>query len=424
MSLWVSAALVAAFVASAPVPATANEVGGEIGGVDVKWSEGPEYPMGIQDSAFGVVGGLVVSAGGFTRHPKDVVKRYPDAFGGARDGFTALTFVFDPANPTAGWIRISDIPGPPRQATLAVVVGNALYAIGGFNYTAPYTYQTTYRLSREQDRWSWTNVGADVPWPVCQGGAVAIGSKIYVVAAADYFAPSGVTERNFFTEAGRGQSPVGRALLVLDTRNAGAGWKRLADLPGVSRAYASVGAVAGKIYVLGGLHAPLRSGATGGVSDLNEWYFNAEGNWRYDPPTDRWDPLAPTRDNANSRAVVVSDRYLVLLGGYKYSNTWSVDGTRSYVYSSEETLANERQRTVDAAMGAPALMRAEVSVYDTVTGRQASLSPLLDPSAWPMGVADGNSIYCLGGEGGKRLWHPATFQIGRLELPASRQATR
>lgn len=170
--------------------------------------------------------------------------------------------------------------------------------------------------------------------------------------------------------------------------------------------------------------APLRSGATGGVSDLNEWYFNAEGNWRYDPARDRWDPLAPTRDNANSRAVVVSDRYLVLLGGYKYSNTWSVDGTSSYVYSSEETLANERQRTVDAAMGAPALMRAEVSVYDTVTGRQALLAPLLDPSAWPMGVADGNSIYCLGGEGGKRLWHPATFQIGRLELPASRQATR
>jgi hypothetical protein len=138
-------------------------------GIQLEWTEGPEYPMGIQDSALGVVSGMLVSAGGFTRHPKDVVRRFPDAFGGARDGFTALTFLFDPAHPTAGWTRIADLPGPPRQAALAVVVGEALYVIGGFNYTEPYTYRSVYRLARTGGQWRWTDLSADLPWPVCPG---------------------------------------------------------------------------------------------------------------------------------------------------------------------------------------------------------------------------------------------------------------
>jgi hypothetical protein len=150
MSIPAPVALLSIFAVSPLVTGIAHEIGVEAVRVEINWSEGPEYPMGIQDSAFGVIDGLVVSAGGFTRHAKDIVERHPDAFGGARDGFTALTFIFDPANPTGGWTRVADIPGPPRQAALAVVVDNALYAIGGFNYTAPYTYRKTYRLSRKK----------------------------------------------------------------------------------------------------------------------------------------------------------------------------------------------------------------------------------------------------------------------------------
>src|SRR5688572_25886414 len=74
----------------------------------ISWSEGPEYPMGIQDSACGMVAGRLVSAGGFSRHTKGIAKQIPQAFGGAESGFTNLTFAYDPKRPKDGWARIAD----------------------------------------------------------------------------------------------------------------------------------------------------------------------------------------------------------------------------------------------------------------------------------------------------------------------------
>ena len=335
----------------------------------IKWTEGPEYPMGIQDSVFGVIHGKLISAGGFTRYPKDVVKKYPDAFGGRPDGFTKLTFLFDPARSGDGWNRIADIPGPARQAALAVVVDDALYGIGGFNYTEPFSYRSTYRLRYENGQWIWSDIKCDVPWPVCQGSAVAIGSKIYLVCAADYFRPPGVSGANFYTEAGRDNSPVGRALLVLDTKDLGSGWKRLADLPGVPRAYTAVGAAGQKVYVLAGLYAPLRKGEEALSHDLNEWYYNAAGSWAYDTFRNMWAQLPDTPDNANDRAVVFKDRYLIVLGGFKYAKTWHHDGTREDVYSDEEKAAAKVQFSKKPEMGAAPLMQRTVMIYDTKTGQ-------------------------------------------------------
>jgi hypothetical protein len=33
----------------------------------IRWREGPEYPLGIQDAAFALLDGRVIPAGGFTR---------------------------------------------------------------------------------------------------------------------------------------------------------------------------------------------------------------------------------------------------------------------------------------------------------------------------------------------------------------------
>lgn len=380
----------------------------------ITWTEGPEYPMGIQDSACGIVHGKLISAGGFSRHAKDVVQKYPDAFGGKPDGFTAISFQFDPAKPSDGWTRIPDIPGPPRQAALSAVVNNELYAIGGFNYTAPYSYRSTYRLNRDGGKWVWTDTRCEVPWPVCQGSAVTIGSRIYLIAAADFFTPPGASVSNFYTEAGRDRSPVSKALLVLDTKNLKAGWKRLADFPGVPRAYASAEAAGGKLYVLGGLYAPLRKGEAALSQDLNEWYYNAEGGWVYDPAKDKWTKLKNIPDNANVRTVSFKNRYLVLMGGFKYAKTWQEDGSQTDAYTEEEKAVTKMQLAKKSEMAAASLIQRAVTVYDTVTDRFHSTAPLLDPSAWPMATIDGNTIYCFGGEGGTRLWHPSTFQIGRI----------
>ena len=61
--------------------------------VKVDWTMGPAYPVGIQDSTVGVAAGHLASAGGFSRQPKEIVRSYPEAFGGAAHGFTNLSFV-------------------------------------------------------------------------------------------------------------------------------------------------------------------------------------------------------------------------------------------------------------------------------------------------------------------------------------------
>ena len=58
-----------------------------------------------------------------------------------------------------------------------------------------------------------------------------------------------------------------------------------------------------------------------------------------------------------------------------------------------------------------------VLVYDTRTGRLGTADPLREQTSWPMVALSGDHVYCLGGEGGSRLWHPATLQIGRVREP-------
>src|SRR6185436_13166401 len=99
----------------------------------------------------------------------------------------------------------------------------------------------------------------DLPWPVCEPSPVVIGRKIYLVGGADFFKAPGAREEDFHSEAGRGGQPVGRALLELDTTDLKAGWKRLPDRPGVGQFDCAAAAAGGKIYVLGGIFAPIKA---------------------------------------------------------------------------------------------------------------------------------------------------------------------
>jgi N-acetylneuraminic acid mutarotase len=388
----------------APAPALPSAPAGQGGApLRIEWREGPEYPMGIQDSALAVVDGVIVSAGGFTRHPKDVVKHYPDAFAGqplmngAASGFTALTFIFDPREAHAKWKRIANIPGPARQASASAVVGGDFYAIGGFNYTKPFTYRDTYRLRREGDAWRWSKLACELPWPVCESAAVVIHGKIYLVGGADFHPPAGEKDPDFISEESRSGQPVGRALLVLDTRDPAAGWKRLADLPGSPRFDVCAAGAGGKIYVLGGVHRATTAGKTG--------YYNVTDAWMYDPATGVWTAIGDMPAGANRRAVTFADRYILLLGGYKYQFTWKAGAAPKDVYSEAEK-----------KMAMAELMEDAVLVFDTQTHRISRADHLLDPASFPMAGIDGATIYTLGGEGGRRLWHPATFQIGTITL--------
>lgn len=390
-------ALVLGHIAGAEVPPTELRPL-----LHIEWRLGPDYPMGIQDSAVGVVDGKVISAGGFTRYPLNILTAHPDAFGGQPSGFTKLTFVFDPLHEAAGWQRIADLPGPARQGPAVAVVDDALYLMGGINYTEPYTYRATYRLQYRWGEWTWEELpSCQLPWPVygAAASAAVIGKRIYLFGVADFFPAPGAEDPDFHSEAGRAGSPVGRALLVLDTDRLEDGWQRLADCPGLPQFDAGVAAAAGKLYRLGGIYAPLDP--VGGLR-----YFNAVDSWVYDPAADRWSRLPDMPPGCNRRALTYLDRYILLVAGYKYAQTWYLGGTREEVYNAEE----KAQEWKD-------FFQNTVLVYDTATGQLGAADPLLEKTSYPSSALFGHTIYCLGGEGGPRLWHPATFQIGKIWEP-------
>jgi hypothetical protein len=377
----------------------ASSSGGQASGLQpilkIAWREGPEYPMGIQDSVLGVVEGRVVSAGGFTRWPKDIVQRFPKAFGGEKSGFTSLAFEWDPAGKPATWTRIADIPGRPRQGAAMAVVDDALYALGGFSYTEPWTYRDAFRLRRKGGQWDWEKLACDLPWRICEASAAVIGRKIYLVGGADFFPLAGTKDANFYSESGRDGQPVGRALLELDTTRLEGGWKRLPDRPGVGQFDLAAAAAGGKLYVLGGVFAPNTA--------RNYEYTNAVDSWVYSVTERSWSRLTDMPDGSNRRAIPYKDRYIILVAGYKYGKNRLVDGTTTEVYSPAEKRLDFKEK-----------FQRTVLVYDTLTKRLGSADPLLDQTSWPMLALAGDTLYCLGGEGGARLWHPATFQVGTI----------
>lgn len=370
----------------------------------IQWRLGPDYPMGIQDSALGYVGGKLVSAGGFTRHPLNIVRLHADAFGGMPSGFTLLSFALDAVQIDAAWQRIADMPRPARQGGAVAVVDDAIYVMGGMNYDEPFTYRDTVRLRQTGGRWVWTALDAcRLPWPAYGGSAATavIGSKIYLLGTADWFKPPGSDEGDFHSEAGRDGSPVGKALLVLDTEHPESGWKRLADCPGLPQFDAAVAAAGGRIWRLGGIFAPLRKPADAVHGEPA--YYNAVDSWAYDPATDRWTRLRDMPHGSNRRALPYRDRYIILVAGYKYPFTWQLDGSRTSAYSDEEKGKDWKS-----------FFESTVLVYDTKSGRLGTADSLVERTSYPSAAIVGDTIYSLGGEGGPRLWHPASLQVGTI----------
>jgi N-acetylneuraminic acid mutarotase len=369
----------------------------------ITWKKGPNLPQGFQDSDGGILGDTLISVAGFCGGNKTTPGK-PDTY---PRGFLKKVFGLDLSAPGATWRSLPEFPGTARQELSCIVVDEKLYCWAGFSYSAPFTYQDGYRLSRTADGWEFDRL-PDLPSPVCSAGIAAVGSKIYIVGGGDY------DEKHFYTRSDRsgGNKNLGSRLLVLDTRCLDQGWKRLPDCPGSTRMVHAAAAVGGRIYVIGGATMEVRGAHT--VVD----------NWVYDPVGKRWDrirDLPVASGNFPAGAIVYKGRYILLLGGFAYSDVGNPDGTTRPTYGKpykHYRKDDPNQTPLHRYFGD---YYSDVFVYDTKTALFGKADPLPLNNNLPMMVVRGNQIYLIGGETGGSIiegerygHHPELFLIGTI----------
>lgn len=335
--------------------------------LDISWSRGPDLPRGFQDSHGGLIGETLITAGGFCagHHNDRKPGRYPR-------GFMRDVWALELDNEAAGWATLPDFPGAARQGLQAASVGGALHLWGGFSYSAPFCYTDGYRLSRDGAVWRWDPL-PDLPWPLCGGGAVALGSKIYLFGGADY------DETAFYTDTDRdgGHERLGARLLVFDTDNPGDGWQRLPDCPGTPRWVAAVTAVGDTLYVIGG--------ATG------DPYATVIDNWAYDPANATWTRLRDlpvASGNFPAGRIVFADRYILLCGGHQYAQVRNPDGSTRPPYGVAGRFEDKGDYHND------------MFVYDTRTGLFGRADSMPLNNNLPFTVVHEDTVYLIGGETG------------------------
>ena len=267
--------------------------------IDDPPAQGP-YQQGFQDSDGGWVDdNTVLTAFGYSA--------------GGVPGFLNTAYLFNATNASAGWVSLPRAPVSGRQEVGSTVIGDCVYFVGGFSYSAPYAYTDALRLCRTahgNGTWAWSAL-PPLPYPLCSHGVASIGTKLYVHGGADYDAQA------FYTFADRhGENAgLGKRLFVLDTTDLAAGWARLPDTPGSPRYVHALSPAGRALYVLGGA-------VPNGSSVVD--------NWRYDTEGRTWTRLADLPVSSGNfqtnGASSYLDRYVLLVGGYQYGSVYRFPG--------------------------------------------------------------------------------------------------
>ena len=367
----------------------------------ITWTRGPNLPQGFQDSDGGIVGTTLVTACGFCSGKKVAAKpgRYPR-------GFLKKVWGLDLSDEQAGWKTLPEFPGATRQENLAIVIDDVLYCWAGFSYSPPYCYADGYRLSVRDGAWRWAPL-PPLPWAICSSGICAIGSRIYVCGGADY------DTKQFYTQTDRAgkNKRLGAHVLVIDTKDLKAGWKRLPDCPGTPRWVSATAAVGGKVYVIGGATGDLSIGGR------KYGYCTVVDNWVYDPAAGKWSrirDLPVSSGNFPSGAIAYKDRYILLIGGHQYAHVANPDGTVRPKYG------------VAGRFEGKGAYHNDVFVYDTQTDRFGRADSLPINNNLPMAAVRGDEVFLIGGETGGGVvsgesygHHPDLLLRGKISVVGS-----
>ena len=192
-------------------------------------------------------------------------------FGGIAPGFKpkGLVYEYDPA--TAQWTKKKPMPLPSNHVAFVDLNGK-IYAFGGFVPPASreagfVPIDNAWQYDPASDAWK-----ALAPMPSKRGGAVAVAvsGKLYVIGGAGLHPESSAT---VMTPASP-HRPVPTVEEYDPSTNA---WRVRSAMP-TARVLPSVGAVNGKIYVIGGRLGTIFM-RTASNTDVVEEYYPATDSW-------------------------------------------------------------------------------------------------------------------------------------------------
>lgn len=95
----------------------------------------------------------------------------------------STVYVYDPSQPTLGWLSVSNLPDM-RKDLAAVSVNGKIYAIGGYSDTYPYEQSTVYVYDPAQPTLGWLRV-SNLPAVRENLAAVSVNGRIFAIGGDD-----------------------------------------------------------------------------------------------------------------------------------------------------------------------------------------------------------------------------------------------
>jgi N-acetylneuraminic acid mutarotase len=322
--------------------------------------------------------------------------------GNSNNGELSDITEYDPL--TNAWTALTPALPAGSRAPIAKAIGSRIVVAGGSGTTCCAATTSTYATTLPSTNGSWSSL-APLPSGRAEIGVTAARGKVYVLAGnangtlvttVSVYDPSSNTWSDIAPVPGPARDHVGAvtvddkvyaiggltgwpgpsvaSVYMYDPLNAAAGWVTKASLP-IARGAAGVGAINGKIYVVGGLAGSVA------VNHLTV----------YDPLTNTWTTLAPMAIVRDHLTAAVVDGRLYAIGG--------------------------RNTTITATTTATA-------VYDPATNTWTNLAPMLAPRGSLESGVLGGRIYVYGADTGStalaaneefdpatNAWRPVTPMI-------------
>ncbi len=213
-----------------------------------------------------------------------------------------MVYEYDPA--TDKWSKKKSMALSSHHVAIAEL-GGKIYVFGGFVLPAsgPAAWQpidNAYEYDPAADNWK---ALAPMPTKRAAAGAAAVGNKLYVIGGATMLAGSKETS----IHPARIHRSVGTVEEYDPATNS---WRERSMMP-TARNHLSIGAVNGKIYVIGGrVGGAFISGGGNGVDVVEE----------YDPATDTWASVRARMPTARSATAYAAHGGRVYVAGGEYQS--------------------------------------------------------------------------------------------------------